>query len=124
MMPPFSLLRAVVSHNAILGQDSSARWSPLLPGKRSDEKEIREPATRACTYTASASSAAWSGLPSRCGTPKFIAEPRIVYPGRAPAARGSVRHTFTRSLQLNDIPVIQLNGVLYREFLLGVNQSS
>jgi len=35
-----------------------------------------------------------------------------------------VSHTFTRSIQLSDVPVVQIGGVDYREFLLGVNQSS
>jgi hypothetical protein len=35
-----------------------------------------------------------------------------------------VSHTFTHSIQLNDVPVVLINGVAYREFLLGINQSS
>jgi hypothetical protein len=31
--------------------------------------------------------------------------------------------TFTHSIQLSDVPVVLINGVAYREFLLGVNQS-
>jgi hypothetical protein len=31
--------------------------------------------------------------------------------------------TFTRSIQLNNVPVVLVNGVAYREFLLGINQS-
>jgi hypothetical protein len=33
-------------------------------------------------------------------------------------------HTFTHALQLSDVPVVLINGVGYREFLLGVNQSN
>jgi hypothetical protein len=32
--------------------------------------------------------------------------------------------TFTRSLQLNELPTTTVNGVVYRELLLGVNQNS
>jgi hypothetical protein len=32
-------------------------------------------------------------------------------------------HTFTHAIQLSDVPVVLINGVAYREFLLGVNQS-
>jgi hypothetical protein len=32
-------------------------------------------------------------------------------------------HTFTHSIQLSDVPVVLINGVAYREFLLGINQS-
>jgi uncharacterized surface anchored protein len=31
--------------------------------------------------------------------------------------------TFTHSIQLSDVPVVLVNGIAYREFLLGVNQS-
>lgn len=32
--------------------------------------------------------------------------------------------TFTHSIHLNDIPIVLVNGVAYREFLLGINQSN